>query len=97
MGGKFADLVRDMSPEDMNALRETLREEEERRKKEAIPQAADVDDVDWNPFHRTVKRLVDRSFADGYEAKDMAHYIYEAALTAIYGTKIFAALSDLDG
>jgi len=97
MGAKFAELVRGMTLEDMNALRETLREEEDLRKKEARPKAADVKDVDWDALHRTVKRMVDRSLAENREVKDMAHYVYEATLTAMYGAKIFAVLDELDG
>jgi hypothetical protein len=50
---------------------------------------APLDVPNWDNVKRTVIAGVERSCAEGYEDEDFKHYVYEAAMIAIYGPDYF--------
>lgn len=57
----------------------------ERRKIPATPAPTALAQPDFTVLIETVTEGVNRTVADGYEDEDLQHYIYEAAVNAIYG------------
>lgn len=44
---------------------------------------------DWQPLIETITSGLARSIKDGYEDEDFQYYVYEAAMTAVYGDNYF--------
>jgi hypothetical protein len=56
--------------------------------KDEIPKVKEIKDIDWNPLIKMCEEhLVEIS--EGFADDDTDHYIYETALTAIYGNSVW--------
>ncbi len=45
---------------------------------------------DWNPLIKMITDGTGDSIAQGYERDDFKHYVYEAAMEAVYGKEYWA-------
>ncbi len=66
---------------------ETLREELAAREKVLVSKKP-PDEVAYKNFHQlvlTIREGTAQSLKDGYEREDFKHYVYEAAMEAVYG------------
>lgn len=68
---------------------EELRAELERRQRPVLPRPCHVRDPDWEPLIKMMEESLTESIAKGYEDDDFKHYVYEMAITAVYGKEYF--------
>ena len=66
--------------------REKEREEKERPKPVANP--------DWSHVQQLCEENIEHLAAHGYEPKDMDHYIYEAAIEAVFGKNVWVWINE---
>jgi len=68
-----------------------LQEEIERRKKQDVAiktRPTPIDNPDWGPLVSLCNGYVHDLSKQGWADEDYDHYIYEAAITAIYGEEV---------
>ncbi len=71
---------------DVSALSDAdLKAELERRAKASLPDPVPLLQPDFRVLVETVTEGVVLAIADGYQDEDFAYYVYEAAMTAVYG------------
>jgi hypothetical protein len=75
-----------------NISDEDLKVEVERRKKESHQKRIPVplDNIDFQPLLAICHDYIHELATLGYAAEDYSHYIFEAAVTAIYGKDVWA-------
>lgn len=68
---------------------EELRAEMDRREKEKDKKPEPKEEIDWSKLIECVKEGVTILDEEGYEQNDFEHYVFEAAMTAVYGDEIW--------
>lgn len=74
---------------EFEALEEELAQREKDRE-EKQRQPIDRSKVDWTDVYETVVYGVTKLIDEGCEPKDHEHYIYEAAMEAVYGKDVWS-------
>jgi hypothetical protein len=64
-----------------------LAEEIERRKKIATIPPQPLSNPDWAPLQSTILYGHNESVRNGYVDDDLEHYVFEAAMTAVFGQR----------
>lgn len=67
------------------ATEEELLAELQRRQKPQAPAPMPVKNSDFGPLIKMVTEIVAQSILNGYENDDFKSYVFEVAMTAIYG------------
>lgn len=68
---------------------EQLQAELDRRKKPVLDRPDRLRYPDWEPLIKMMEEGTNSSIKEGYEDDDFKHYVYEAAMTAVYGKNYF--------
>jgi hypothetical protein len=74
--------IRDYSKEELTA-------ELKRREKLLAINPIPMDEIDWQPVVKMVTNTVGYMTNEGYAPKDFEHYIFEAAMEAVYGKDVW--------
>lgn len=74
-----------------NCTAEQLQQELDKRKrqKDEAERPKQLEDVDLTQLRESCQYQIDHLATHGYTAKDADHYIYEAAMIAIFGKGVF--------
>lgn len=59
------------------------------------PKPIPLESIDWTNLIKTAQACIDEAFKRGYFDDDDRHYIYEAAMTAIFGSDYFKLTNHL--
>jgi hypothetical protein len=72
--------------------REELEEELARREKDKKPKP--LEEPNWLPLYKLCLSMLD-DITSGDADSDGRHYIYEAAMTAVFGNKVWAYINEM--